>query len=267
MKSILPVLLIAFITAVCASNPLADPIIKPMKYYGPIPRSSFSLRLGFLGNAENQEMWNKLDALVIERSGKAFTDDFSNSFLAEGTYTQKLHPKFGVRLSGSAAFLRSESHGEYVPSIGEVPYPLRTFNRTFDVDLFSVAGDAIYYFTDASVQEFQPYVGAGFSVWIPRAVYTENLRDEWAPPVHDIDSTVVRPEFKKTKWSAEAGIQALMGAHYYLNPTFAITAETRLYLAQSRFSLTIPTEVGFRDANFIVDYSGFTFSIGVLRAF
>lgn len=263
MKSTLAALLITLFAVVLASSPLAEPIIKPMKYHGPIPRNSFSLRIGFLGNATNQEMWDKLDALAIERSGQAFTDDFSNSLLMEGSYTQKLHPKFAVRVNGSATLLRSKSDGKYVPSIGEPPYPLRTFERHFDVDLFTLGGDAIYYFTDASVQEFQPYIGGGFSVWIPHAVYTEGLRDRWS----SLDSTVVRPEYKKTKWSAEAGIQGILGAHYYISPNFAVTAESRYYIAQSGFPLTIPTEVGDREANFIVNYTGFTVSIGLLRAF
>lgn len=267
MKLALSTLLIAFFAVVFASSPLAEPIIKPMKYHGPIPRSSFSLRLGFLGGATTQEMWDKLDALAIERGGNAFTDDFTNSIIVEGSLTHKLHPQFAVRATGSAAFLRSESHGQYVPPIGESPYPLRTFQRNFNVDLFTVSGDAIYYFNDASVQEFQPYVGGGFSVWIPHAVYTENLRDQWAPPLHSVDSTVVRPEYKKTKWSPEAGIQGVMGAHYYMNNNFAITAEAKLYIAQSHFSIRIPTEVGDRDANFIVDYTGFIFTVGVLRSF
>jgi hypothetical protein len=242
---------------------MAEPIIKPMKYHGPIPRKSFSLRIGFLGNATNLEMWDKLDALVIERSGEAFTDDFSNSLIVEGTYTQKLHPKFAVRANGSIAFLRSESHGRYVPSVGEAPFPIRNFERTFNVDLLSMSGDAIYYFADASVQEFQPYIGGGFSVWIPHAVYTDGFRDFFV----EEDSTVARPEFKRTEWSFEAGIQGVLGAHYYITPSYAITAESRYHIAQSRFTQTIPTEVGLRDANFIVDYTGFVFSVGLLRAF
>lgn len=261
----------AFVLAACQA-PQAEPIIKPMKYHGPIPKKSFSLRVGFLGGATNEEMWDKLDAMVLERSGEAFTDDFSNSLIVEGTYTQKLHPKFALRANASLAFLRSESRGLYVPSVEEPPYqyyPERTFERHFDVDLFSLAGDAIYYFADASVQEFQPFIGGGFSVWVPRAVYTDGFRDYYYPEtVPELgDTTIVRPEVRKTDWSVEAGIQGVLGAHYYVRSDIAFTAETRYYIAQSRFSLTIPTEVGDRDAHFVVAYTGFIFSVGVLKAF
>ncbi|MBI4720030.1 MAG: hypothetical protein HY770_02110 [Chitinivibrionia bacterium] len=266
MKSIIAVfVLVTLILAACPA-PQAEPIIKPMKYHGPIPKKSFSLRIGFLGGATNEEMWDKLDALVLERSGEVFTDDFSNSIVVEGTYTQKFHPKFALRANATAAFLRSESRGFYIPSIGEPPFPDRIFERHFDVDLFSLAGDAIYYFTDASVQEFQPFVGGGFSVWVPRAVYTDAYRDTYYSG-ELVDTTIVRPEFKKTDWSVEAGIQGVFGAHYYLSNNFAVTAEARYHIAQSRFSLTIPTEVGDRNANFVVPYTGFIFSIGAMRAF
>jgi hypothetical protein len=264
-------IIVAIMFAACRA-PHAQPIIKPMKYYGPIPKRSFSLRTGFLGGANNEEMWDKLDALVTERAGVAYTNDFQNALVVDGTFTQKLHPQFAVRANASVAFLRSDSHGQYVPSIGEPPYPDRNFERHFDVDVFSLAGDAIYYFSDASVQEFQPYVGGGFSVWVPHASYTDDISDRVYEDLTgdgtvDTSYVVVRPGIKETKWSLEAGIQGVLGAHYYLNSNYAVTAEARYHIAQSRFSLTIPTEVGERNANFIVAYTGFVFSIGVLRAF
>jgi len=268
MKSLVSLICALFILASAALGAAAGPILKPAKYYGPIPKRSISLRIGFFGGATNGEMYGFLSDKRKDPSIQAFDDDFSNSIQLDGSYTVKLHPKLAVRANASIAFLRSESNGKSVPSVGTAPYPLRTFKRRFNVDLFSISGDALYFFTDASVNEFQPYVGGGFSAWIPHAVYKEDAVDEWSSPPSPSDSTVVRPTVKVTKWSMEAGIQGVVGAPYYVTNTFAFNMEARYHIAQSRFPLDVnvsATET--RKINFLVDYTGFVLNVGVLKAF
>jgi hypothetical protein len=267
MKSALSSFLIALLLALMLPDANAQPILKPMKYYGPIPKKSFSLRIGFIGGSTSQEMWDKLDALAVERSGVAYTDDFGNCILIDGSYTVKLHPNFAVRTNIGLGLLRSDSWGFFVSTIGEAPHPARNFKREFNVSVISIEGDALYYFSDASVNEFQPYFGGGFSVWVPYASYQEDLVDEWYGPMGEVDSTVVRPGFEKTDWSFEAGIQGVLGALYYLSNSFAVAVESRYHIAQSTFGITIPTPDGNRNVNFIVDYTGFVFSVGILKAF
>jgi len=246
-----------------STQSIAKPLFKPMKYYGPIPKKSFSIRIGFIGGATNQEMWDALKPKIKNPDIIAYSNDFSNAFVVDGTFTAKLHPNFGVRTNLSLGLLRSDSHGTDVPNIGD-PHPLRVFKRKFNVDLFSLAGDAIYYFTDASVSEFQPYIGGGFSLWVPHATYKESYVDKYT----ESDSTVTGPDFKNSKWSLEAGIQGVIGVLYYVSNSFAVTGEARYHVAQSTFTVRAPTNTGdYKDVNFIVNYTGFVISIGILRAF
>lgn len=256
----------AVILAFAAGAALGRPILKPQKYYGPIPKRSFSLRIGFLEGATNENMYDYIGSKRANPSIRSFPEDFANSVIIDGAYTLKLHPNFGVRAASSITFLRSKSHGHYVPQNQAPPLPIRDFERTFNVDLLSIAGDAIYYFSNAAVSEFQPYIGGGFSAWIPHAVYKENAVDKWAPA----DSL---PDYShqiadKTEWSFEAGIQGILGALYYATNTFAFTAEARYHIAQSRFPLKVNTPGGgLKDINFTVKYTGFVINFGVVKAF
>ena len=42
----------------------ADPILKPKKYHGPIPKRSWGLSIGFLTGADNEEMYGYLESLI-----------------------------------------------------------------------------------------------------------------------------------------------------------------------------------------------------------
>ncbi|NIM18891.1 MAG: outer membrane beta-barrel protein [Candidatus Latescibacteria bacterium] len=243
------------------SSASSGPILKPRKYHGPIPRSSFSLRVGFHGGASNEEMWSKLDAMVLERSGQVFTDDFSNAFILDGTYTYKLHPQFAIRANGSLTFLRSESRGFFVPALDPAPpiLPVYHFARRFNVDLAMLEGSGVYYFTDAGVNEFQPYIGAGFSAGFPHATFQEGIVDP--------DSNIVITDDNDTEWSLEAGVHGLLGAMYYISSSIAINLETRYQIAQSKFPLMIETPGGPRQVRFDVDYTGFVLNVGAVWAF
>jgi hypothetical protein len=242
----------------------AEPIIKPKKYHGPIPRRSFTLRAGFLGGPENQEMIEALDR-YIKPPEEAFSEDFDNAFIVDGTYTYKLHPQFAARLSGSAAFLRTSSVGTFVPDVVDLPdsvlAPQLDYTRDFDVDLFVVEASALYYFADSAIQEFQPYLGGGFSFGVPHAKFKEVRID--------YDTGEVFEEIDRDEWSFEPGVHGFVGASYYISNLWAVNVEGRGQIMQSRFPVNVPDLANdtIEEVDVIVDYSGFLIGVGITRAF
>lgn len=251
---------------------IADPILKPRKYHGPIPRSTFALRVGFLGGADSEEMIDFLDRRII-KPNEAFSEDFGNGLMFDGTYMYKLHPQFAVRANVSASFLRSSGDGFYVPPRRPSdPDTLATVNytRDFDVDLFILEASAVYFMSDAAVSEFQPYIGGGFSFGVPHAKYKETLvvRDLGGESEPNYAVGQVYDEFDANEWSTEAGVHGVLGALYYFNSTFAISLEGRGQIMQSKFPLTVTNEVGARESvKFDINYSGFTLSVGAVYSF
>ncbi len=255
----MPILAVVLVLC-CAGTAFSGPFLKPRKFYGPIPQESFSFRLGFFGGATNEEMWNKLDADVAGQHGVSYTNDFGNSVTFEGSYTYMLHPRFALRGTSSLSLLRSKSDGYFVPTIEQDSLLLQLdYEREFNVDLIMLDGSGIFYFTDAEVHEFQPYLGGGFSLAIPHAVYKETLVN------HDYRTTHARTN--DTKWSLEAAVHGLLGALYYLTNNFAFSVEGRYQIAQSKFPVVISTPEGLRSVRFDVVYTGFYLNVGIARAF
>lgn len=246
-----------------ATAAAAEPILKPRKYHGPIPPGSVSLRIGFLGGVDNSEMIEFLDR-DKQPPFQANSTDFGNGLSVEIMYLYKPHPQFGVRANAGATFLRSEGDGFFVPDQSGLPDSVAAiqldYTRTFDVDLFILEASGVYFFTDAAVKDFQPYLGGGFSLGIPHEKFEEIRIDH--------DTGDVYEEIKRSEWSAEAGVHAVLGALYYVNNRFAVSAESRLQLMESKFTLQTENEVGeLEDVNFVVSYSGFFLSLGVTWAF
>jgi hypothetical protein len=242
----------------------AEPIIKPKKYHGPIPRSSFSLRVGFMGGANNEEMIEALDQYITPPF-EAFSEDFGNGISVDGTYTYKVHPQFAVRANLSASFLRTESEGRFVPEVTNLPdsilAPLLNYTRDFDVDLFVLEASGLYYFSDAAINEFQPYAGGGFSVGVPHGKFTEVRIDD--------DTGEVFEELNTDEWSFEPGVHAFLGASYFVTNMWAVTAESRFQIMQSRFPIIVPDRSAgtLEKVDVLVKYAGFFIQIGVTRAF
>ena len=167
--------------AVLAHATLAatEPLLKPKKYHGPIPQSSFTLRVGFMSGADNSQM---IDALELKPPFESFSKDFTSALSIDANYAHKVHPQFAVRANISASFLTTTSTGLFVPEFTDLPdtldAPLLNFTRDFDVDLFVLEASALYFFADAAIQEFQPYFGGGFSVGMPHAKFNETRIDD-----------------------------------------------------------------------------------------
>jgi hypothetical protein len=247
-----------------ASLASAEPILKPHKYYGPIPQSALFLRVGVLGEATNEEMLAYFDRQV-QKPFDDFIEDFGNGLTLEGAYMYKPHPHFGVRLNASWAALESKHWGNTLPSSFAPPDtvpPELDFVREFKVDLFVLETSAVYYFADAAVKNFQTYLGGGFSFGFPHQTYTETrVRASNGEPYGE---TVELDE-----WDFSAGVHAVLGSVYYVTNRFGVSAEGRVQLLESRFEqLETTNELGDPEQiGFVVEYTGFYVSLGVLWAF
>jgi hypothetical protein len=246
----------------------AEPILAARKYSGPIPQSSFSLRVGVLGGATNQEMIDYLDGRVRPPFEVA-SQDFKTSLAIDATYIHKPHPQFGLRLNGSAAFLKYTSNGDFVPQVdADTLLPHLKYNREFHVDLFTIEASGIYYFSDASVKEFQPYLGGGFSLGFPHQTFTESRTDAdtglpYTTPIPGRPSDV-------SQWSVAPGAHLVGGLVYYLDDRWGVSAEGRVQLMESRFDQlqAIDPDTGqYENVSFVVKYTGFYLSMGATYAF
>ena len=254
---------------------VAEPILKPRKYHGPIPRSTVCLRIGFLGGPDNEKMIEYLDDVIAKSAGEAFTTDFENALVIDATYTYKLHPQVAVRGNLSAAFLRSESNGNLIPprdpvfEDSVVVLPALNYDRSFDADLFVLETSAIYFFNDASVNEFQPYLGGGFSLGVPHAKFKDK---RVVASVGDAGDYYSRgdtySEADDDKWSFEAGVHGVLGALYYVTDRLAFSLEGRYQMMQSKFPIKVGTAGGQSESvKFDVHYSGFILNFGTGYSF
>lgn len=243
-----------------ASLAIAEPIMKPRKYHGPIPQSMLWLRAGFMGGASNEEMNTYLDGLVNPPFEES-TEDFTTSFVVEAGYVHKPHPQFGFRLNASVAFLSSTGAGNKPTDDADSLITVVDYSREFKSELYVIEASGMYFFSDAAVSEFQTYIGGGFSVGFPHESFEETQID--------IDTGDVFQTLESSEWGFSAGVHALLGAVYYLNNTWGITTEGRLQLMEGRYDqLQAENEVGdMEDVSFVVDYTGFYLTVGVLWGF
>ncbi len=236
----------------------AEPILKPRKYHGPIPKTYFTFGIGFFGGAENAEMWDLLDRQVVSTvEGETQTDDFGASLCVDGSYTVKVHPQFAIRARAGLNVLQSESAGKLKPPQDEA---LLSFQRKFDVWLFSFDATGLFYFQDASVKAFQTYAGAGLGAYFPHSSFTEGLTD--------MATGEAQPQDKQTEWDFQPGAHAILGFLYHVNPTVALGMEGQVQMAMSKFRLTYTDVLGREQtASFDVDYTGFSMTLTASKFF
>jgi hypothetical protein len=239
----------------------AEPILAPHKYSGPIPQNALSLRIGVLGGATNQEMIDYLDGRVHDPF-QVTSQDFKTSLAVDVNYIHKPHPQFGFRLNGSATALKYTSSGDFVPQVqADSLLPQLKYNREFKVDLFTVEASGIYFFSDASLKEFQPYLGAGFSLGFPYQHFTESRTDTDAIPGRPSDVS---------QWSVAPGAHLVGGLLYYFTDRWGMSAEGRVQLMESRFDKLQaydPDLAEYQNVSFVVKYTGFYMSLGATYGF
>ncbi|HEX6791062.1 MAG TPA: hypothetical protein VF247_07105 [Candidatus Krumholzibacteria bacterium] len=243
------------------------PIIEAREYSGPIPQNSISLRVGMFGGAENQEMIEFLDGRVRPPFQVSY-EDFSTALAIDVGYIHKPHPRFGLRVNGSASFLEYTSTGDFVPQTGDSLLPQLQYDRKLEVDLFVLEGSGIYFFSDASLQEFQSYLGGGFSLGIPHEVFTEQRTDVETGAAFT-DEIPGRPA-EASEWSAHAGVHAVGGLLYYFTPRWAVSTEARVQFMEGKFGKLQaydPESGQYENVNFVIDYAGFYLSLGATYGF
>jgi hypothetical protein len=252
-------ILCSLLVLIPATDSVSGPILKPKKYFGPIPQSAFSLRVGFFGGASAEALNRYLDS-DISPPEEANTTDFDNGLTFELNYMYKPHPQFGIRANAAVSFLSSTSTGFFVE--GSVDSTIQVdYDRTFETQLVVLELSGVYYFTDAAVKDFQPYLGGGFSIGLPHETLTETRID------HDTGQPV--PGVDTSQWSVNAGVHAALGALYYLTNRTAISAEGRVQLMESKFpSTAIDPDTGLEEeVTFVIDYTGFYLTVGITRGF
>lgn len=243
-----------------ASLATAEPIMKPRKYYGPIPQSMVWLRGGFFGGASNEEMNTYLDGL-IHPPFQETSADFGSAFAIDVGYAHKPHPQFAFRLNASLSFLSSTGSGNEAIDTGDSLLTVVNYDREFKSDLVVLEASGIYFFSDAAVKEFQTYIGGGFSFGFPYESFSETRVDA--------SNGTTYPGLDSSEWDVSAGVHAVLGMMYYLTNTFGVTAEGRLQLMEGKYDqLQAPNEVDqLENVSFVVDYTGFYLTVGVLWGF
>jgi hypothetical protein len=246
----------------------AEPILAPHKYSGPIPQNALSLRIGVLGGANNEEMIDYLDGNV-KPPFLVDSQDFKTSLAIDVNYIHKPHPQFGFRLNGSAAFLKYTSTGDFIPQVqADSLLPQLKYDREFKVDLFTLEASGIYFFSDASLKEFQPYLGGGFSLGFPHQQFTETRTDvdTGLPYTEEIPGRVS----DASAWAVSPGAHLVGGLLYYFSSRWGMSAEGRVQLMESRFDelqAPDPETGGFENVSFVVKYTGFYMSLGATYGF
>ncbi len=246
---------------------MAEPILKPHKYSGPIPQRSLSLRIGTFGGASNQEMIDYLDGRV-RPPFESFPEDFSNGLAVDLGFIYKPHPRFGLRLNGSASFISYTSTGNYAPQSDDSLLQELNFDRELKVELYVLEASGIYFFSDASVSEFQSYFGGGFSVGFPHEVFTQTNTDAETgePNTQEIPG---RPA-EASEWDVSAGVHAVLGLVYYITNQWGVSAEARVQYMEGRFDQleAVDPETGeFENVGFVIDYAGFYLAVGATYGF
>jgi len=242
----------------------AEPILAPHKYSGPIPQNSIALRIGTFGGGSNQEMIDYLDGRV-KPPFESNPQDFGNGLAIDVGFIHKPHPQFGVRLNASATSLSYKSTGTANPQTSD---SLLTFSREFKVDLFVLEASGIYYFSDASVKEFQGYLGGGFSLGFPHQSFTETRKDydTGKPFTGEIPG---RPA-DASEWDVSPGAHLVGGLMYYFSDRWAVSAEARAQLMESTFNQlqAVDPDTGeYENVGFVIDYTGFYLSLGAAYGF
>jgi len=123
--------------------------------------------------------------------------------------------------------------------------------RTLKAYLLSLDVGFLYYMVKPEVQQIAPYIGGGFSGFIPMerletTMYTES-GDHYPNPNETISEN-----------SFEVGVHGEFGIVYYITNRYTAGLEGRYQKSQSKFTI--------HGGNFDVDYSGLTLSL-VLQYF
>lgn len=244
---------VAIILLVCciADTGASQTRFKQKKYFGPIPYNTLSVSVGFIDGPSAEFFTDHLAQWTAERNGRETSEDFSTSPFVKLSYQRQVSPNHFFDASVCFSYLNLSSIGDYVatvdlPDTNDVNLPLDV-DRNFTVYLFSVDIGFLYYFVTPEVRRFSPYVGAGFAAVVPLArLETDSFISTTGEPFDNPGENVSRDSF-------EAGLHTKFGMVYYLTNRYSAALEGRYQMAQSKFY--------HHDANFVIEYAGFTLGL------
>lgn len=248
--SAVAIILLAMLTADAGASP---PRFKQKKYFGPIPYNTLSVSVGFIDGPSAEFLTDHLNLWTKARGGRETSEDFSTSPFAKVSYQRQLSPNHFFSSTVCFSYLDLSSLGDYVaivdlPDTNDVNLPLDV-DRTFKVYLFSVDIGFLYYFVPPEVRRFSPFVGGGFAAVIPLArLETESFISGTGEAFDNPGETVSRNSF-------EAGLHTIFGMVYYITNRYSAALEGRYQMAQSKFY--------HHNANFVIDYAGFTLGLAL----
>ena len=251
MKRYIYAVAIILLVVVAFDASAAPPRFKQRKYFGPIPYNSLSVSVGFIDGPSAEFFTDHLNQWAKERGGREVSEDFSTSPFAKVSYQRQLSPNHFFNSSACFSYLNLSSMGDYVatvdlPDTSNVNLPLDV-DRNFKVYLFSVDLGFLYYFVTPEVRRFSPFVGAGFAAVIPLT------RLETNSFISDTDEAFDNPGEDVSRNSFEAGLHTIFGMVYYITNRYSAALEGRYQMAQSKFY--------HHNANFVIDYAGFTLGL------
>lgn len=251
MKGYMTAAAIILFVCITVEAGAAPPRFKQKKYFGPIPYNTMSVSVGFIDGPSAEYLTDHLNQWAKDRNGRETSEDFSTSPFVKASYQRQLSPHHFFNSSVCFSYLNLSSVGDYVatvdlPDTNNVNLPLDV-DRNFKVYLFSVDLGFLYYFVTPEVRRFSPFVGAGFAAVIPLArLETDSFNSTTGEPFDNPGETVSRNSF-------EAGLHTVFGMVYYLTNRYSAALEGRYQMSQSKFY--------HHEANFVIDYAGFTLGL------
>jgi opacity protein-like surface antigen len=249
MKKIICLLMFAMVLISAVYAYATPPSFKQRKYFGPIPYNMVNISVGFLDGPTAEYLTDYLSLWAEYRRGFDTWNDFSTSPFVRIGYERQLSPNHFFRTSASFGYLKATSLGQYIASVTQadtLANIVLDIDRELTVYLIELEAGFSYYIIPPAPRSFSPYVGAGLSAVIPLVRFKTDSYNEGQP--------FSNPGENISRNSLESGFHAEFGFVYYITNRYSATMEGRYQLAQSEFYI--------HDANFDLDFSGFTLTLG-----
>jgi opacity protein-like surface antigen len=244
------ILSLTLAATVCAADAAAQQQpYRQKKYFGPIPLNGLSINVGFIDGPDHQYLTDHLIDWAAQRGGSESWEDWETSFYSRVQYQRQITPNHMIMGSVNFSYLSASGAGDYFTQTDPVVYLLS--ERTLTTYLLSFDAGFLYYMIKPEVQQIAPYVGGGFSAFIPIEQLETTLRTE-SGEIYD------NPGESVSESSLEVGLHGEFGLVYYISNRYAAGLEGRYQKSQSKFTI--------HEGNFDIDYSGLTLSL-VLQYF
>ncbi|MDD3643724.1 MAG: hypothetical protein PHQ19_09720 [Candidatus Krumholzibacteria bacterium] len=219
-------------------------LYRQKKYFGPIPLNALSVNVGFIDGPDPEYLTDHLIDWAGQRGGSESWSDWATSFYARVQYQRQITPNHVITGSANFSYLSADAAGDYFTQTDPVVY--LTTERTLKVYLLSFDAGFEYYLVKPEVRQMAPYVGGGFSAFIPLERLETTMRTE-SGAVFD------NPSETASENSVEVGLHGEFGLVYFISNRYAAGFEGRYQKSQSKFTI--------HGGNFDIDYSGLTLSL------